>query len=199
MQNMNEMIKEYANLKYPIVGDYHTKRYGNDRMNEFIVNDTIAAFKTTSGLICGFEKPRIQKDFCFHDEGPQYDLYKELNSKKDRMKNYFLYENLKEIDQQIENLQDSTSSRVYGFYKYESGTCNLTWRYYFDLTNESDIEKGIEKHEKEPNFIPMSESDKIQTLEILKEIRKNFEKRLLTWWKKYGFEKLHTWTYWADA
>ena len=28
--------------------------------------------------------------------------------------------------------------------------------------------------------------------------RVDFEKRLSVWWKKYGDEKLNTFTYWAD-
>ena len=202
MENMKNLIKEYADLQYPFSNDYNTKRYGNDRMNEYIRQTIAGAVKTSSGLICGFDKPRIDKDFCFHDEGPQYELYKELHADQDRMKNYFLYQNLREIDdniQAIENPESCSITRVYGFYKSESGACSMTWRCYSDLSNNSDIKEGIQNHEKEPNFEPMTESDKVQVLAVLKQIRTDFEKRLNTWWKKYGFEKLHTWTYWADA
>ena len=38
-----------------------------------------------------------------------------------------------------------------------------------------------------------------QMAEACKEVRASFEKRLAAWWKRYGADRLHCWTYWRDA
>lgn len=184
-----ELIKEYANRQYPISGDYNTHRYGNDRMNEYIVKSTAEAIRISDDIILGFGKPSIETRFCFHDEGPQYDLYKDLHSDDDKMKAYFMRENLRRYDEYIRALEnpDSIDDNAYvGFYDNKDGTASMTFRYRHNFREE-------------PNFTIATGKDKQAALEAIKQIRAAFVKRLETWWKRYGAEKLHTWTYWADA
>ena len=180
-----ELIKEYADTEYPIVGDYDAKRYGNDRMNEYVQKKLANVIKLSNGMLCGYDKPSIETRFCFHDEGPDYELYKELMADNDRLKGYFLYHNAKGIDELIEAFEDRDSTYEPCIYDYENGLCrpSTAWR-------GPDSDK---------NRVKVSEEDRKAILEMLFEIRKDFIKRLETWWKKYGAEKLHTWTYWADA
>lgn len=196
---MKDLIKEYANRRYPICGDYDTKRYGSDRMNEYIAKTTAGAVMLDDGRICGFDKPTIKKDFCFHDEGADYELYKDLHGSEDKMKAYFFFQNLKDIDEWIDALQEDKWPVFTGFYENAKGAVTLCCRNYGHLTNLSNIQEGLEKHEMEPLWSHASESDRKKCIDMLKQIRIDFEKRLNTWWKKYGVDKLHTWTYWADA
>lgn len=48
------------------------------------------------------------------------------------------------------------------------------------------------------NLQPMSEEDKAIVIEALTAEREKFSKRLDTYLKRYGTNKLHTWTYWRD-
>ena len=184
--NIENFIGEYADNEYPKTGDYETKRYGNDRMNEYVRKTTEYAIKLSNGLICGFEKPSIETRFCFHDEGPQYDLYKELHSDTDRMKNYFFYENLKGFEEEIEVYEQKEDGRIPILYDYKNGNCKARSGYFVDI-------------ERNPDYIQIDNCDREKILEVFKAQRENLKKRLETWWKRYGAEHLHTWTYWADA
>lgn len=194
-----DLIKEYANRKYPLCGDYDRKRYGNDRMNEYIVKTTSEAIMLSDGRIVGIDKPSIETHFCFADEGPAYEEYKDLHSSEDKMKAYFFYQNLKGIDEEIADLSEDTWPTFTGFYDNGDGTASVCRRYYDHLTDCGMIEEGLEKHEREPNWNRGTKEDKQKCIEALKQVRIDFEKRLNTWWKKYGVKNLHTWTYWADA
>ena len=145
------------------------------------------AVKLSDGW-CIIDKPRIENKFCFHDEGPQYDFYCSLMADEKKLRNYFLSENLADIDGEIANLRKNeplytrpksnnsvevlTHYAIYGFYEYAQG-------------------------KKEPRQITPEERASLLTAYGI--IRQNFEKRLQAYLKKYGTSKLHTWTYWADA
>lgn len=193
-----ELIKAYADRCYPIVGDYDKKRYGNDRMNEYIAKNLADAVMLSNGIIVGIEKPSVKTEFCFADEGPAYDEYKELHSSEDKMKRYFFYENLKGLNEWIKSLTEDEWPVITGFYSHEDGTASLCCRYYDHLTSCGNIEEGLAKHEREPNFFRGTDEDKQKCVEALKQAKVDFEKRLNTWWKRYGAKHLHTWTYWAD-
>ena len=133
-------------------------------------------------------KPRIENKFCFHDEGPDYEFYKTLMADENKLRNYFLSENLDKFDKEIDYLKGNETlylrpvgkdqfdicpaSVIFGFYSYRVG-------------NE------------EPRQVSADERKAL--LEAYGVARAEFEKRLQTYLKRYGVSKLHTWTYWADA
>lgn len=181
-----ELIKEYADTEYPIVGDYNTHRYGNDRMNEYVQSTLADVVRLSNGVLCGFEKPSIKKDFCFHDEGAEYEFYKDLHSSEDRMKTYFFNENLKGYDELISVFKHEDERKrpcVYLWWREKGNLSKATWEWW---------------HDKQENEVDITESDEKLILDTLVAIREGFVKRLNTWWKKYGVEHLNTWTYWAD-
>ena len=45
----------------------------------------------------------------------------------------------------------------------------------------------------------MTEGMRTALLKAYTQVRADFEKRLKAWWKRYGADKLHVWTYWQDA
>lgn len=168
-------------------------------------NELAGACELKNGFILGRRKEGIKTRFCFHDEGPDYDFYKELKSEEEKMHRYFMQENLSDFDFYLDLLRkaknkESTFPKYVGAYlENETKTAVLTFRNYSDLTGEFEIEKGLEKHEREPNFYTLDAEELETVLQMVEKTKADFEKRLNTWWKKYGAEKLHTWTYWADA
>lgn len=132
------------------------------------------------------EKPSIETKFCFHDEGPDYERYKDLCSAESKMAKYFKAKNLQEFDGKIDHIQK-------GNYMGEKRVWWYTGDYipsklYLQFYHEYD-EKLTECTEEELKLI----------VKGLKFARECFEKRLDAYLKRYGVSKLHTWTYWADA
>lgn len=193
---MKNLIVEYANRKYPICGDYDKYRYGNDRMNEYIVKSTAGAVLLDSGLILGFDKLSVKKDFYFPDEGVGLEICNSLSDTEKRKK-YFMRENLAGITKQIESLQADNFPWFTGFYDNDNGTAELATMNYNQLTSCGIIEEGLEKHEKIKNWHHMKESDRKKCVEVLRKIKADFEKRLESYWKKYA-QNIRTHTYWAD-
>ena len=192
-KDFSKWIEEYVQRKNREWPGYYTTK------------ELAGACELKNGFILGRRKDGIQTRFCFHDEGPDYDFYRELKSENEKMRRYFMRENLSDFDFYLDLLRkaknkESTFPKYVGAYlENETKTAVLTFRNYSDLTGEFEIEKGIAQHEREPNFYPLDDEELDRVLEMVEQTKADFEKRLNTWWKKYGAEKLHTWTYWADA
>ena len=139
------------------------------------------------GRFFHFSKPIIETRFCHPDE-PEA----EANAwwEKCRTYEFFRSENMGAVERDSEILKDKTHfGTLEGLFIYKEN--NGLWqfgreadRYY--LTKESEA-------------TPMDEQTRLALLKATETIAKDFEKRLATWWKRYGADKLHCWTYWADA
>ena len=190
---MNELIKEYAKREWPT----------NERMAGWLQKHT-AGVVELKGALLGIDKPHIETTLGFHDEGPNYDLYKDLLKNTDKMKNYFIYKNTKDLQKIVQTLEKENCMQypyVLGVMYLDNGTARLVWEDYSHLTDCGEIETGLKKHEKMPNVVPVVCLDKEEREMIIsayKKVLADFEKRLSVWWKKYGAEKLNTFTYWAD-
>ena len=128
-------------------------------------------------------KPSIKTEFCFHDEGPDYDFYKEVTSSDERLQKYFLNRNRWTFTEDI------------NFIEKEG-------RIYIDLQSYSNGQAGISQHCYEWGRKVCEEATAEETaliLEGLKFALAKFDKRLNAYVKRYGVKKIHTWTYWADA
>lgn len=197
-EQTTEQTPEKINYK-PLIDEYARRKWGDDpHMMEYIKKSTCAAFTLENGDIVGIDKPGIEKRFCFHDEGADYELYKELHADKEKMRRYFMRENLRGLDDEIK--QAETGDGFYfGFWHATDKTAQISPLRYYHISNRGDINEGLKTHELAPDWTPATEEERKKALEILKLVRADFEKRLVTWWKKYGADHLHTWTYWADA
>ena len=148
----------------------------------------VGAIKLHDGYYL-IDKPSIDNRFCFHDEGPQYEFYKELMADKEtRLAAYFKSENLAGFDNKIERITKgdryNNDKRVWW---YASGTEHkVCLQFYSD-------------HWDDDKKILCTDEEKALILKGLKFGREMFEKRLDAYLKRYGTSKLHTWTYWADA
>lgn len=137
------------------------------------------------------DKPSIETRFCFHDEGPQYEFYKDLKSADSKMAKYFKSENMAQFDNKINHIEKgeefSEDKRVWWYFgDYDNNKLYL--QFHPDLWSD-----GCD------NGTLCSDEEKQLILKGLKFAHGCFEKRLDQYLKRYGVSKLHTWTYWADA
>ena len=144
-----------------------------------------AALKVPEGYIL-FRKPQIETSFCFRDEGPEHDFYKELKAEEDSMKNYFIGENLDQI--RLPEEHERLFLRPTKYLSHVDTVCTDrsedSW--YFPFRKEDGYREATPKEMK-------------AYIVILKEQKELFRKRLDTYLKRYGTKKLHTWLYRADA
>ena len=133
-------------------------------------------------------KPSIENRFCFHDEGPDYETYKDLHRKEENMRAYFLHRNLSDFDTKLKWLEDD-SAPVFvrgGLYQ---GTAEIVTRQY-----SWDWSEAWQR-----DWRQLTAEERKQIAGALRFVRDGFEKRLQAYLNRYGTSKIHTWTYWAEA
>ena len=128
-----------------------------------------------------FQKPRIENDFCFRDEGPEYDYYKELCNDKKLLEEHFIAHNMEQVREPKEGetmyiIKDSwsTDGRVY-----------IRWANYPYSANDQIVREATEREQQEYRL-------------QLRAVRAEFGKRVDKYLKRFGTSKLHIWSYWAD-
>ena len=147
---------------------------------KYYLKENVGAIKIEDHFFL-IDKPHINNKFCFHDEGPQYDLYRKLSNNDKEMEQYFISENESTFTDSIERMKNGEEVRVQlsdykNMINVYIGNC---WSY----------PEGREATEEEKKLI----------IEGYRFGLVMFRKRLDAYLKKYGISKLHTWTYWADA
>ena len=146
-----------------------------------------SAVKLADGVVL-FDHPKIKTEFCFRDEGPDYEFYKELGSDKNLLRDYFIRENMDQNG--IAEPDENTDMYIVKYAgEYRPGRvyvqfCN--YPEYLNLRREDTIRIA-------------TDTERSLYLAELARVRKAFRKRLDTYLKRYGTKKLHTWSYWADA
>lgn len=129
------------------------------------------------------DKPSIETQFCFHDEGPDYEYYKEVTSTDERLKKYFLFRNRRAFTDNIDFIEKEG-------------------RIYIDLEGYNNGQAGITQHGSDWGRTVAQQATDEETaliLEGLKFALAKLDRRLDAYLKRYGTSKIHTWTYWADA
>jgi len=178
------------------------KAHGESRANEYL-KDTSNLMRSECGVIIAFEKEKINAGtFWFHDEGANYEYYKEVTKDEESKRKYFLRQNLDKYDDLIKELQ--TRERDYADVVptyFEIERCSLGKLGYANGVHTSRLCHVIDS-EQDPRtrhlIHRMSESEIKQAIAILKEERAKFEKRLQAYLKRYGISKVSFNTYWAD-
>lgn len=146
-----------------------------------------SAVKLSDGVVL-FDHPKIKTEFCFRDEGPDYEFYKELGSDENLLRDYFIRENMDQNG--IAEPDENTDMYIVKYAgEYRPGRvyvqfCNCPE--YLNLRREDTIRIA-------------TDTERSLYLAELARVRKAFRKRLDTYLKRYGTKKLHTWSYWADA
>ena len=123
------------------------------------------------------EKPKIETNFCFSNEGAGHEQYQELYADAEKMKKYFVSANLKCFSTYINAVDKGGNLYLDDCYNDNSIAIHT---YYARDMQKADAETCIAIKE-------ACEYAKEKTLT-----------RLNTYLKKYGVSKLRVWTYWAN-
>lgn len=153
--------------------------------------DETALLVEIGGKVFDFDKPKIETRFCHADE-PEEEVrewYKAV-----RTYDYFRAENMAGLEEAIKHLTEGKlgiahEGSIWGLFIYKQN--NNLWRF------GTDSDRFYLTHASEA--MPMDEETRQALLAGYRAVAKAFEKRLSAWWKRYGADKLHVWTYWRDA
>lgn len=162
---------------------------GSENMIAYACHNISDCYETEKGYLIEFEKSSIKKDFCFG-----YDDFYSNQEDADEMaghartnERYFIEKNLEEIESLIKNLE---SGKVYVRKGYDEAVNlrGLVFEKYYRRAEEFE-RKDCEE---------LTETDVKGLIEMAKNERRKFEKRLGTYLKRYGLSKLNVWTYYRD-
>ena len=170
---------------------------GDQKMVSFCLKEAGYIVELENGDIVVIEKPRIETRFCFGYSDSRYDTedYDRANAMADRAakdQEYFLKENLSDIDRTIAQMEGTESH-------------SFEWRLRVKYTSSPkdsklkslDAYRWSDEYAKQ--FPEISAGDLQRVIEGYKVVRADFEKRLNTYLKRYGMSKVKTWSYWQDA
>lgn len=179
----------------------------DEKMVNFCARKAAFIIEYNGGLF-EIEKPEIKKSFCFGagyngmTSAEDWDRANTMVDVASSDKNYFINENLKEINHWIETLTKIKEELGHNWAKnnfpqfmIETGAhyykqpadCKLR---YFSVTNtlrdkrQGDLCNDVD-------FIT-------DLIAGYKEVKKQFEKRLMAYLKRYGLSKIDTWSYVVD-
>jgi len=137
------------------------------------------------------EKPHMENQFWFHDEGPNYEFYCSLNT-DEKIAEYFKKENLNKYDRLISDIEEGSG------YDHDK---RLWWQAQEDgerLFVYTSTQKSYNRSNSDDCYTLFTDEEKAVLLAALKWGRAQFEKRLDTYLKRYGVSKIHMDTFWAD-
>lgn len=200
MRTQKELKEKYMNIiKTEVWQD-------SERMQEYARKQCDYVVELSNGKIIDIEKPRIKKDFCFGMGMYATYTQEEFEAAEDLAENartnveYFINENMKQITEKIGYLKEALDGKkeVYTYVHY-SGQPDNSELVTYSCVGLSDNPEWAPYRWVNLKAVNKLSSDDIQALiDGLEEVGKKFMKRLNTYLKKYGLEKLNVWTYCRD-
>ena len=187
MKTQKELKEIYKNL----INDV----WQEESMRKYCINKAAYLMELENGEIVEIEKPSIQKHFCFgagycgYCTDEEWESANEMSRHAATNHDYFIKENLRKIDEQIESFLKPTVH---------------TWKiakHYYRQSEENKLGAFVLEYWGEnryPEARPATKEDIKKMVEGLKEVRKQFEKRLHAYLKRYGLSKIETWSYICD-
>lgn len=195
-ENQKRLLAIYAEE----IRAYYAK---SPKMQDYCIKKAAYIVELTNGDIIELEKPTIETSFCFghglygvsteEEETAAYNMMRHAETSTD----YFITENLKGINAQIETLKDSTL-KVYTFLHY-------TGQDEASRLKDYSAARFCETPEYNPGFwanyrqlTEIGPEDRERIIKGLEAVKAQFVKRLNTYLKKYGLTKINAWTYLVD-
>lgn len=203
-----QAIKEFSTIKFKknslphefLLKEEFAKIWGKDKgMQDYCLKKTSNCVLTSFGGLVTFDKPKIKTRFCFgyHDSATDTESYDAAN---DACENFgekqFLKENLADIQHALGLYEYSTKNEgpsVKHLYFAKRDSCSNIYKDLF--LDEYDAKDKAWRFD---SLTKASEEDFQKCYAAQKQEYEKFEKRLKSYLKRYGTEKLQTWTYWAD-
>lgn len=171
----------------------------NKEMVDYSIKELAHIVELTNGDIITIDKPSIKKNFCFgynlsSQDTDSFDNANDMVSRAVKNNDYFIKENLKELNYSIDGLKngfDYNKDYYIMLIKYysQSPTSKLkgiSILYHYDENTDKSRENKLEGENKQ------------RVLAGYEEVKAKFEKRLNTYLKRYGLTKINSWSYWRD-
>lgn len=172
----NEFAKVWSNSK---------------KMQEYCLKELSNGAELENGLLIEFNKPRIEKRFCFgHGQNGITTNEETINAcnmaqHARTSENYFIDENMKGF-KELEKILNA--DRVYLNRYNKHGYISID-----AISDELPYQEWLR-----PQFFELTKKDIENLKNVLKEEKEKFLKRLNTYLKKYGLTKVESWTYLID-
>lgn len=167
------------------------------KMQEYAEKNAAYIVPLNNGDMYAISKPTIETRFCFGYGYCGISTFEQEKSASDMAQyartnqNYFIEENLKDLNKWIEDLNDSRYT-IYKFVAYCGcpADCKVKGiEFYKSWETPNESLQGLEK---------ITDEERTALIEGYKTVKEAFVKRLNTYLKRYGLSKLHTWTYLSD-
>ena len=173
---------------------------GNLKMLEYFDKSISRVVELSDGSLIAIDKKSIETRFCFgygqngisddEDEARADGMAHYARTQAD----YFISENLKNFSWEYEKLKAEPDNMYLGVKYYGSPEdSRIKSLQYFDWWRLENLNS-----ETKSKLIKLSPDDVQKLIEAYEIERKNFEKRLNAYLKRYGTSKLNVWTYLSD-
>lgn len=168
----------------------------NNHMVDYCVKKTDYIVELSNGDILAIEKPNIEKSFCFGYSDSPYDTkdYDRANNMVTHAKTneqYFLSENLKQVDCCIKDLNnDNFKPYARKAYICQNNNSRLIVIEFMPRYKQPSTD--------DDRYRLLTQEDIERIMQGYTEVRHRFEKRLHAYLKRYGLSKIRTWSYWRD-
>lgn len=177
-----------------------------EKMQNFAKKECEYIVELSNGNIICIGKPKIKKDFCFGMgmyatyTQEEFEEAEELAENARKNVDYFINENMKQITEKIECLKEAIDGKreVYTYTNYSGQPETSKLMAYSCVRLCDNPEYAPYRWERLQAVKKLSNSDINSIISGHEEIIKSFSKRLNTYLKKYGLEKLNVWTYCRD-
>lgn len=170
----------------------------DDRMCEYLFKNIYDVIFLDNGEMIAIDNLNIETSFCFGAGMYGHSTVEEDIEAENRAdyartnENYFIQENMKKINYEIEELEKAYCVIVHCHYcGSEENTKILAYQVF---RNQYDFEYKNNQHK----YRVISAEEKQKILDVLYSLKSNFEKRLNSYLKRYGLTKLNVWTYLVD-
>ena len=199
-KNQKELKEKYMNIIKAEVWQ------NDERMQEYARKECEYVVELSNGNIIDIEKPRIEKNFCFGMgmyatyTQEEFEAAEELADNARKNVDYFISENMKQITDKIYYLKEALENKreVYTFLHY-SGQPENSELVAYNCVRICDNPEYAPFRWSNLQAVKKLSSEDIQAIiDGLEEVAKKFMKRLNTYLKRYGLEKLNVWTYCRD-
>lgn len=200
MRTQKELKEKYMNIiKTEVWQD-------SERMQEYARKECEYVVELSNGNIIDIEKPRIEKNFCFGMGMYATYTQEEFEAAEDLAENartnveYFINENMKQITEKIGYLKEALDGKkeVYTYVHYSGQPEDSDLVAYNSVRICDNPEYAPFRWSNLQSVKKLTNEDIQAIIDGLEEVAKKFMKRLNTYLKRYGLEKLNVWTYCRD-
>lgn len=202
----NLIMKNQKELKEKYMEVIKKEVWQDERMQEFARKECAYVVQLANGNIISLDKPKIQKNFCYGMgmyatyTQEEFERAEGLAEKARTDVNYFIQKNMEQVTNKIEYLKECLEGEreCYTFTNYIGQPDKSILKGYntVRICDNPEYYPGRWLNCKDLKKLDSKDIDAI--IEGLEEVGKKFMKRLNTYLKKYGLEKLNVWTYCRD-